>query len=78
MHFLQKFLFEQNYFQNLQRFDGSTKNSVLMIDNLIVHHCEPIISLLKDMGIVVQFLPPYSPDFNPTKEAFSKIPFEPT
>ena len=61
--------------QKLQQFDGSSKNSVLIMDNLIVHHCEPIISLLKDMGIVIQFLPPYSPDLNPIKEAFSYVKY---
>ena len=52
-------------FPNLQQFDGSSKNSVLIMDNLTVHNCEPIVSILKDMGIVVQFFPPYSPDLNP-------------
>ena len=60
---------------NLQQFDGSSKNSVLIMDNLTVHHCEPIVSLLKDMGIVVQFLPPYSPDLNPIEEAFSYVKY---
>ena len=45
------------------------------MDNLTVHHCKPIVSLLKDMGIVVQFLPPYSPDLNPIEEAFSYVKY---
>ena len=60
---------------NLQQFDGSSKNSVLIMDNLTVHHCEPIVSSLKDMGIVVQFLPPYSPNLNPIEEAFSYVKY---
>ena len=43
------------------------------MDNLSVHHCQPITTLLQSMGIVVQFLPPYSPDLNPIEEAFSYI-----
>ena len=62
-------------FPNLQQFDGSSKNSVLIMDNLTVHNCEPIVSILKDMGIVVQFFPPYSPDLNPIEEAFSYVKY---
>ena len=45
------------------------------MDNLTVHPCEPIVSLLKDMDIVVQFLSPYSPDLNPIEEAFSYVKY---
>ena len=40
--------------------------------NLSVHHNNYILSLLQDSGIVVQFLPPYSPD---VEEAFSYIKY---
>lgn len=58
---------------NLQQFDGANDNSLVVMDNLSVHHCQPITTLLQSMGIVVQFLPPYSPDLNPIEEAFSYI-----
>ena len=43
---------------NMQPFDGDSTGSMVIMDNLSVHHCNPIVSLLKDSGIVVQFLPP--------------------
>ena len=43
------------------------------MDNFSVHHTESVISLLHESGIAVTFLPPYSPDMNPTEEAFSYI-----
>ena len=30
-------------------------------------------SVVEGIGILVHFLPPYSPDFNPNEEAFSKV-----
>ena len=29
--------------------------------------------MLEGIGVLVHFLPPYSPDFNPIEEAFSKV-----
>ena len=43
------------------------------MDNLSVHHSQSIVSLLQDSCILVQFLPPYSPDLNPIEEAFGYI-----
>ena len=30
-------------------------------------------SVIQDAGAIVHYLPPYSPDFNPIEEAFSKV-----
>ena len=57
---------------NLHSFDGNSSSMIIM-DNFSVHHTESVISLLHESGIVVTFLPPYSPDMNPTEEAFSYI-----
>ena len=59
----------------MQQFDGDSTASMLIMDNLSVHHCNPIVSLLKDTGMVVQLLPSYSPDRNPIEEAFSYIKY---
>ena len=40
-----------------------------------MHHTEPIVSLLQESGILVEFLPPYSPDLNPVDEAFSYVKY---
>ena len=54
----------------LQPFDGLAMHSIVIMDNLSV---QPILTILNDSGIVVHFLPPYSPDLNPIEEAFSYI-----
>ena len=56
-------------------FDGSSPNSILILDNASVHHTHPIQSLLKDCGILAIFLPPYSPDYNPIELAFSYVKY---
>ena len=49
------------------------KNSVLVMDNARIHHNAKWISVIEELGGRVLFLPPYSPDFNPIKLAFSTI-----
>ena len=29
--------------------------------------------MIQEVGAIVRFLPPYSPDFNPIEQAFSKV-----
>ena len=31
---------------------------------------------IEDVGALLRFLPPYSPDFNPIEEMFSKVKFQ--
>lgn len=50
---------------NMNPYDGETDNSILVMDNCFIHHVEKIVELLQRPGILVIFLPPYSPDFNP-------------
>ncbi len=54
-------------------FDGHNPHSVLIMDNCSVHHVDEVKKLLRGAGIIVLFLPPYSPDLNPIEEAFSYI-----
>ena len=58
---------------NMLPFDGTSPRSVVIMDNCSVHHVEEVTELLRKAGIVVLFLPPYSPDLNPLEEAFSYI-----
>jgi transposase len=46
---------------------------VLVMDNLRVHHIEPVREMLMKAEIRLLFLPPYSPELNPIEEAWSKI-----
>jgi transposase len=46
---------------------------VVVMDNLSAHKSEEVRELIEGRGCEVLFLPPYSPDYNPIEEAFSKI-----
>ncbi len=46
---------------------------VVVMDNLQVHKSVEVKKLIEDAGCELLFLPPYSPDFNPIEEAFSKV-----
>ena len=53
----------------MQPFPGP--NSILVMDNCSIHHVEMVKEELEHAGIMVIFLPPYSPDYNPCEELFS-------
>ena len=46
---------------------------IVVVDNLSAHKGERVRELLEERGCRLLYLPPYSPDFNPIEEAFSKI-----
>ena len=53
-------------------FNGSNRNSVVIMDNCSVHHVAGVEALITEVGALVHYLPPYSPDLNPIEECFSK------
>jgi transposase len=46
---------------------------VVVVDNLGAHKGERVRELVERRGCSLLFLPPYSPDFSPIEEAFSKV-----
>lgn len=46
---------------------------VLVLDNLAVHKLGGLREWLAERGVDVVFLPPYSPDFSPIEQAWSKL-----
>ena len=46
---------------------------VVVMDNLCAHKGERVRELLERVGCELLYLPPYSPDFSPIEEAFSKV-----
>lgn len=48
---------------------------VTVMDNASIHHVDGIvdIDMIQEVGAMVMFLPPYSPDLNPIEELFSKL-----
>jgi transposase len=47
--------------------------SIVVMDNLSAHKMPRVLRLLEQAGITVRFLPPYSPDFNPIEQMWSKV-----
>ena len=46
---------------------------VVVLDNLRVHKAAGLAELVEARGARLLFLPPYSPDFTPIEQAFSKL-----
>ena len=58
-------------FPNMHTFPGP--NSVAIMDNCSIHHVQEVHELATQFGIVLLYLPPYSPDYNPIEESFSYV-----
>lgn len=46
---------------------------IVIMDNLGAHRPKRIRELIEKRGCELMYLPPYSPDYSPIEEAFSKI-----
>jgi transposase len=49
------------------------RGQVVVMDNLSSHKGERVRELIEGKGCELIYLPPYSPDFNPIEQAFSKL-----
>ena len=58
---------------NMNPFDGSSSKSIAVMDNCAVHHVPVAEDLFTNAGVLLMWLPPYSPDLNPIEEAFSSV-----
>jgi transposase len=47
--------------------------SVIVMDNASFHKREDIIQTIQRAGCIVEFLPPYSPDFNPIEHTWAQL-----
>jgi DDE superfamily endonuclease len=47
--------------------------SVLVMDNHSTHHLEYIQELCDARGVILLYLPPYSPDYNPIEQSFAAL-----
>ena len=50
-----------------------SKGDIVILDNLPAHKVSGAREAIETRGATMLFLPPYSPDFNPIEQAFSKI-----
>ncbi|WP_027282554.1 IS630 family transposase, partial [Roseomonas gilardii] len=46
---------------------------IVILDNLPAHKGAAVREAIQAKGATLRFLPPYSPDFNPIENAFSKL-----
>lgn len=46
---------------------------ILLMDNLPTHKVSGIAELVEEVGARLEYLPPYSPDYNPIERCWSKI-----
>ena len=46
---------------------------IVVMDNLSSHKSDEVREIIEAAGAKLLFLPPYSPDFNPIEQAFSKL-----
>ena len=58
---------------NMLPIDGSSPRSVAVMDNCSIHHADSVKELFRQVGVLLIFLPPYSPDLNPIELAFAKV-----
>jgi transposase len=49
------------------------RGDIVVMDNLSSHKSDEVRDMIEAAGANLLFLPPYSPDFNPIEQAFSKI-----
>ena len=50
-------------------------HSIVIMDNCSVHHVQAVKDLFDSSGVLLMYLPPYSPDFNPIEELFSYLKY---
>ena len=55
---------------NKHPYDGIAPKSVAIMDNCSIQHVNAVTDLFQAAGVMVVFLPPYSPDYNPIELAF--------
>jgi transposase len=48
-------------------------NSVLVLDNASIHRSARMRELCERAGVVLEYLPPYSPDYNPIEKSFKQL-----
>jgi transposase len=67
--------FFEDFIEHLLHYCGRypEPKSVLVMDNASWHHSDRIRQMCREAGVVVEFLSPYSPDFNPIEEYFGNL-----
>ena len=53
--------------------DRLNETLIVVMDNCAIYHVQQVRSLLDDAGVLLIYLPPYSPDYNPIVVAFGHM-----
>jgi len=61
------------YFNFLKKNNHHFKDKIILQDNARIHHCREIKEWSQVNNITLNFIPAYSPEFNPIELVFSKI-----
>ena len=61
------------YYKFLEEMLGGIQNKYILMDNVAFHKSKRILELVTKSRNTILFIPPYSPDFNPIEEVFSKM-----
>ena len=64
---------DKSLLKHVMPFNGRKPNSIVILDNASIHHTNGVVQALQSIGVLVHYLPPYSPDLNPIEKAFSKV-----
>ena len=62
-------LFIEKLLDKMTPFPGP--RSVLIMDNCRTHHSDRLQEMCDEAGVILEYLPAYSPDFSPIEESFS-------
>ena len=54
-------------------FASGRERSVLVMDNAKIHYHPDLVRICNEAGVKVEYLPPYSPDFNPIETSFALL-----
>ncbi len=60
-------------FLQLIRQENSVRPIVMILDNAKIHRASATIKAAEDLGIILTFLPPYSPDLNPIELGWKDV-----
>ena len=45
----------------------------MLLDNAAIHYGDTVVQSLEELGVLVLFIPAYSPDLMPIEECFAKL-----
>ena len=68
-------IIQKTLLPHLMPFNGTNPHSIVVMDNASIHHVEGVKEMINEVGALLLYLPPYSPDYNPIEELFSKLKY---